>query len=104
MEKTVNGYRYAWVDLFHDQGADLGMVIFSPKMNRHKHRRECEIPLFPLLSAELDKLRSIPGNEKQEYVINCYSNRESVNLVRPFTAFVKRTYHAIETKNDGKRS
>ena len=59
--------------------------VFSPKLNRHEHLRNREVPLFPLLQSELNKLRSIPGNEEQEYVINRYSRNAGVDLMRPFT-------------------
>ena len=64
--------------------------VFSPKLNQHEHLRKREVPLFPLLLMELDKLRSIPGNEDREYVINRYSNREVINLVQPFTKIAER--------------
>ena len=64
--------------------------VFSPKLNPHEHLREREVPLFHLLLPELDKLRSIPGNEGREYIINRYSNREMVNLVQPFTKIAER--------------
>ena len=64
--------------------------VFSPKMNPHEHLRNREVPLFPLLLTELDKLRSIPGNEEQEYVINCYSRNGRVNFGLPFNKIAKR--------------
>ena len=57
--------------------------VFSPKLNRHEHLRNREIPLFPILGTELDKLRSIPGNEEEEYVINRYSRNGCAVLVAP---------------------
>ena len=35
-------------------------------------------------------MRSIPGNEGQEFVINRYSNREMVNLAQPFANITER--------------
>jgi integrase len=64
--------------------------VYSPKLNPHEHLRDREVPLFPLLLAELDTLRSIPDNEGQEYVINRYSNREVINVVHPFTKIAER--------------
>jgi hypothetical protein len=46
--------------------------------------------LFPLLFEELDKLRSIPDNEGQEYVVNGYKTREKTNLVQPFTRIAEQ--------------
>jgi len=57
--------------------------VFSPKLNRHEHLRNREVPLFPILETELNKLRSIPGNEGQEYVINRYSRNGCAVLVAP---------------------
>jgi integrase len=64
--------------------------VFSSKLNPYEHLRDREVPLFPILGTELDKLRSIPGNADQEYVINRYSNREITNLVVPFTKIAER--------------
>ena len=64
--------------------------VFSPKLNSHEHLREREVALFPKVLEELNKLRVIPGNENQEYVINRYDNREKVNLLNQFTKIVKR--------------
>jgi integrase len=57
--------------------------VFSPKLNRHEHLRNREVPLFPVLRTELDKLRSIPGNKEEEYVINRYARNGRVSLVVP---------------------
>jgi integrase len=79
------------------RGTDIGvgkkknrMRVFSPKLNPHEHLREREVPLFPEVLTELDKLRSIPGNAEREFVINRYSNRDTVNLVQPLNTIAKR--------------
>ena len=64
--------------------------VFSPKLNQHEHLREREVALFPKVLEELDKLRSILGNEGQEFIINRYSNREVINLVQPLTKIAER--------------
>jgi len=64
--------------------------VFSPKLNPHEHLRDREVPLFAEVLTELHKLRLMPGNEGQEYIINRYSNREKVNLVEPFTTIATR--------------
>ena len=64
--------------------------VFSPKLNPHEHLREREVPLFSEVATELDKLRSLPGNEDREYIINRYNNREKTNLVEPFTKIATR--------------
>ena len=42
------------------------------------------------LAGELEKLRAIPGNEDQEYVINRYPNREEINLVTQFNRIAEK--------------
>jgi integrase len=64
--------------------------VFSPKLNRQEHKRDREVPLFPLLLTELEKLRLIPGNKDREYVINHYKTRKNINLVTPFTKISER--------------
>ena len=78
-----------WTDIGIGEGKRR-FHVFSPKLNPHEHLRDREVPLFPLLLSELDKLRSLSGNEGQEYVINRYSNRENCNLVQPFTRIAER--------------
>ena len=39
---------------------------------------------------ELDRLRSLPGNEEQEYVINRYANREEANLGTQFARITRK--------------
>jgi integrase len=63
--------------------------VFSPKLNHYKHLREREVPLFPEVLTELDRLRATTDGD-QEFVINRYSNREGVILVQPFTTIAKR--------------
>jgi integrase len=64
--------------------------VFSPKLNPHENLRDREVPLFPLLAEELNKLRSIPGNESQEYVINRYSDRKRLSVAHPFSKIAQR--------------
>jgi integrase len=64
--------------------------VYSPKLNPHEHLRDREVPLFPLLLAELNKLRSILGNEDEEYVINCCNDRKRINVVHTFTKIADR--------------
>jgi len=64
--------------------------VFSPKLNPHEYLRKREVLLFPLLLTELDKLRSIPGNEGEEYVINRYSDRQNIHLSQPFTKIAEK--------------
>jgi integrase len=78
-----------WSDIGVGKG-NKRFNVFSPKLNPHEHLRWREVPLFPLLLSELNQLRSIPGNEGQEFVINRFSNRENLNLVQPFTRIAER--------------
>ena len=64
--------------------------VFSPKLNPHEHLRDREVPLFPLLLMELDKLRSMPDNAEQEYVINRYARNATTNLVQPFNKIAEK--------------
>jgi integrase len=64
-------------------------TVYSPKMKGRK-RYKRDVPLFPELGVELEKLRAIPGNENQEYVINRYLDREKCNLVTQFNRIAKR--------------
>ena len=57
--------------------------VYSPKLNSHEHLRDREVPLFPLLLTELDRLRL--GNGDEEYVINRFRDRQKVSLGKPFT-------------------
>jgi integrase len=64
--------------------------VFSPKLNRYKHLREREVPLFPEVLEELDRLQAITDGSR-EFVINLNNgSREGVNLVQPFTTIAKR--------------
>ena len=64
--------------------------VFNAKLKQHEHLYEREVPLFAEVSAELDKLRSLPGNADQEYVINRYVNREKSNLGTQFARIAKK--------------
>ena len=64
--------------------------VFNAKLKQHERLYEREVPLFSEVSAELDKLRSVPGNEDQEYVINRYVNRERSNLGTQFARIAKK--------------
>ena len=64
--------------------------MYSPKLDRFERLREREVPLFNEVLSELDKLRSILGSEGQEFVINRYNNRDTLNLVQPFTVIAER--------------
>ena len=64
-------------------------TVYSPKLKGTK-RYKRDVPLFPELAVELEKLRAIPGHENQEYVINRYPNREASNLVPQFNRMAKR--------------
>jgi len=74
-----------WMDI---DAENNWFVVYSPKLKGHK-RYKREVPLFPEVATELDKLRSLPGNEGQDFVINCYTNREVVNLGQPFDRITK---------------
>ena len=74
-----------WEDIHWDRNF---FTVYSPKLKGHK-RYEREVPLFPEVVAELKKLRAIPGNENQEYVVNRY-NREKSNFGCPFDRISKR--------------
>ena len=78
-----------WSDIGIGENRDR-MRVYSPKLQRFVHLREREPALFPKVSEELDKLRAIPGNEGQEYIINRYTNRERVNFGQPFDTIAKR--------------
>ena len=62
--------------------------VFSPKLNPHEYLRKREVPLFPLLLTELDKLRL--GNEDEDYVVNRFSDRQKACLVHPFTTIAAK--------------
>ena len=65
--------------------------VFNAKLKQHERLYEREVPLFSEVSVELDRLRSIPGNEDQEYVINRYAaNREKSNLGTQFARIAKK--------------
>ncbi|MCL2710968.1 MAG: hypothetical protein FWE95_08810, partial [Planctomycetaceae bacterium] len=78
-----------WSDIGIGEHGDR-FRVFSPKLKRFDHLREREPALFPEVLAELDKLRTIPGNEDREYIINRYTNRENVNFGQPFDTIAKR--------------
>jgi hypothetical protein len=66
------------------------LIRSSRKLNRHEHLREREVPMFPEMAMELDRLRAITDGD-QEFVINRYSNRAGgVNLVQPFNTIARR--------------
>ena len=46
--------------------------------------------MFPEVATELDELRSLPGNEGQEYVINRYADREKSNLGTQFARIARK--------------
>ena len=78
-----------WSDIGVGKNGDR-FRVFSPKLNPHEHLREREVALFPKVLEELNRLRVIPGNENQEYIINRYSNRVKVDLVSPFGKISER--------------
>jgi len=78
-----------WSDIGIGENKDR-FHVFSPKLNPHEHLRDREVPLFPQVLEELNKLRSVPGNEDQEYIINYYSRQTTVNLVTSFAVIAKR--------------
>jgi integrase len=78
-----------WVDIGIGEKKNR-MQVFNAKLKRYKQLYKREVPLFPEVLEELDKLRLTPGNENREFVINHYSNRESVNLVQPFNTIAIR--------------
>ena len=64
--------------------------VFSPKLKQHEHLREREVPMFPEMVTELERLQAITDGD-QEFVINRYSNRDGgVNLVQPFNTIARR--------------
>jgi len=75
-----------WIDI---NAENNWFVVYSPKLKGHK-RYKREVPLFPEVAIELERLRLLPGNEGQEFVINRYSNRENVCLGLPFERITKR--------------
>jgi integrase len=78
-------------------------TVYSPKLKGHK-RYKREVPLFPEVLEELDRLRSIPGNEDREFIINRYSNRKSVGLWAPvITIFVRAGIGEIPRPFDNMR-
>jgi len=63
---------------------------FNSKLKQHEDLYERDVPLFAEVSEELDKLRQVPGNEGQEYVINRYANREKSNLGTQFARIAQK--------------
>jgi len=63
---------------------------FNSKLKQYDHLYKREVPLFPEVATELDALRSLPGNEGQEYVINRYTDREKSNLGTQFARIARR--------------
>ena len=71
-----------WTDIGIGEKRDR-VRVFSPKLNPHKHLREREVPMFPEMVTELDRLRVMTDGD-QEFVINRYNSRDGgVNLVQP---------------------
>jgi len=66
------------------------LYVHNAKLKRIERLYKRAIPLFEEILTELDKLRSTPGNEEQEYVINRYSNRECYRLQRPFSRIAQK--------------
>ena len=64
--------------------------VFNFKLEQYEGKYRRETPIFPKLATELEKLRAIPGNENQEFVINRYPDREEINLGTQFARIAKR--------------
>ena len=64
--------------------------VFNAKLKQYEDKFVREVPIFAEIAAELGKLRAIPGNEDQEYVINRYVNREKSNLGTQFARIAQR--------------
>jgi integrase len=76
-----------WSDIYWDKHR---FQVFNSKLAQYEGKFRRETPLFPKLAKELEKLRAIPGNENQEYVINRYPNREEINLVTQFNRIAEK--------------
>lgn len=63
--------------------------VRNAKLKQIERLYKRQVPLFKPIAVELKKLRSLPGNEDQEHVINRFANREQFNLVQPFDQIAK---------------
>jgi integrase len=64
--------------------------VFNSKLRQHERLCMREVPLFKEMVVELDRLRSLPDSEGQEYVINRYANREKSNLGTQFARIARQ--------------
>ena len=64
--------------------------VFNAKLKQHERLYAREVPLFPEVVEELERLRSQPGNGDQEYVVNRYPNREKSNLGTQFARIARQ--------------
>ena len=62
--------------------------VFNAKLKRLDDKYVREVPIFPEIAGELDKLRAVQDNE--EYVINRYRNREHCSLGTQFARIAKK--------------
>ena len=70
-----------WSDIYWEKDR---FQVFNSKLAQYEGKYRRVTPIFKKIAIELEKLRAIPGNENQEYVINRYPNREEINLVTQF--------------------
>jgi integrase len=66
------------------------LQVFNAKLRQHERLCVREVPLFAEVATELERLRLLPGNEEQEYVINRYANREEANLGTQFARITRK--------------
>jgi integrase len=71
-----------WLDI--DRENDW-FSVHSPKTKGRN------VPLFPEVDLELQRLQSLPGNADREYVINRFVNRETYHLGQSFDQIAKRS-------------
>ena len=64
--------------------------VSNAKLRQYEDKYAREVPIFAEIAVELEKLRSTPGNESTEYVINRYPDREQSNLGTQFSRIAKR--------------
>jgi len=76
-----------WCDI---DGESHRFKVFNAKMRQHEDKILREVPIFEEVATELEKLRSLPGNEDTEYVVNRYPDREQCNLGTQFSRIAKR--------------
>jgi integrase len=76
-----------WQDIDKEQHR---FHVRNAKLKRIERLYKRAVPLFEEVLTELEALRSIPGNEDQEYVINCCTDRENSRLQKPFARIAQK--------------